>query len=138
MMNNCYKAFEQVKFNCLGREKGVDDLLLCDFLANEEVVFKVFWTGVTKTGCAGQFTDCFDKAYSIGFEGIQKILTSEFGGACVGVTLSNGNFIAQSMSCEKKNFLSCVSRTLRSNVSTKVEQRVIMFPMFCFLLIEHF
>jgi hypothetical protein len=72
---------------------------------------KVFWTGSTKSGCAGQYSDCFSDGISVAgrFEG--TILPSDNGGACVGFAMSGDDFIAKSMPCDRKLYLACQSHS---------------------------
>jgi hypothetical protein len=72
-----------------------------------EMMSKVFWTGQTKSGCAGQYSDCFSDGSDDFFEG--TILRSEIGGSCVGFAMSGDEFIAKTMPCDRKIFLGCQS-----------------------------
>jgi hypothetical protein len=78
---------------------------LVSISVDEEVNTKVYWSGVTKSGCAGQFTNCFRQ--DIGVKISYEILASENGGACVGVTSSDKKLIAKALPCETKLFLAC-------------------------------
>jgi hypothetical protein len=80
----------------------------------------VFWTGTTKSGCAGQYSDCFfdEKSQDGIFEG--KILPSDNGGACVGFALSGDEFIVKTMPCDRKFFLACQSHPGTKIVKTDV------------------
>ena len=110
-------------------QTGCGKIMLCalvfkyvKFLAvNEEVVSKVFWTGTTKFGCAGQYTDCFFATKNDNFG--DKILASESGGSCVGVAISGDEFVAKTMPCEMKVFLACQAQKnaqiVESDVSVK-------------------
>jgi hypothetical protein len=107
-------------------------------LVDEEVVSKVFWTGATKSGCVGQFKDCFigiDENERIRnfFRGI--ILASDVGGACVGVILYRFQLIAQTMPCQSKGFLACQGNsTIRTAATTPLEDVIHYFcciAMFC-------
>jgi hypothetical protein len=79
----------------------------------------VFWTGSTKSGCAGQYSDCFSEGNNDGdkFEG--TILPSDNGGACVGFAMSGDDFVAKSMPCDRKLFLGCQSLGTRSEAMRK-------------------
>jgi hypothetical protein len=85
-----------------------------------ELASKVFWSGTTKSGCAGQYSNCFSDDGS--FEG--TILPSENGGACVGFAMSGQEFIAKTMPCDRKFFLACQSLPTNRNVTTDVIRKV--------------
>ena len=82
----------------------------------------MFWTGKTKFGCAGQYSDCFSDGNDDNYEG--TILPNDNGGACVGFALSGDELIEKTMPCERKCFLACQSlrtaKTVISDVSNKV------------------
>jgi hypothetical protein len=74
----------------------------------------VFWTGSTKSGCAGQYSDCFSDGNNDGDKFEETILPSDNGGACVGFAMSGVELIAKSMPCDRKFFLGCQSLGTRT------------------------
>jgi hypothetical protein len=90
-----------------------------------EVVGKVFWTGTTKSGCTGQYTDCFFRTKNETFE--DKILASDNGGSCVGVALLGDEFVAKTMPCETKVFLACQAQINAQTVESDVSVKSILF-----------
>lgn len=90
------------------------------FTADATLGTKVFWTGVTKSGCVGQFSDCFLEAgeLNIGFK--KSILPSDSGGSCVGVTNYGNSIIAKTVPCETTLFLACYGKNFRSTASIEI------------------
>jgi hypothetical protein len=83
---------------------------------DKEVLFRVFWTGTTKTGCVGQFKDCFiDVSKESIFEG--TILPSDIGGSCVAVIRYGDRFIAKIKPCESKAYLACQGSSTVENAT---------------------
>jgi hypothetical protein len=70
---------------------------------------KVFWTGSTKSGCAGQYSDCFSDGIDDDDKFEETILPSDNGGSCVGFAMLGVDFISKSMPCDRKLFLGCQS-----------------------------
>jgi len=70
-----------------------------------DVLTKIYWTGLTKSGCVGQYTNCF-KEDSDGWSTF-TVITNKGGGACVGVTTDKSNFIAKALPCDSKLYLAC-------------------------------
>lgn len=108
-------------------------------LVQEEVVTKVFWTGATKSGCAGQFVDCFVDGggmKQLNYE--KRILTSESGGSSVGVFFSVNKFTAKTMPGETKMYFACQSSTRRSATYIKVQEvtRNFKHPSCVYLLMQ--
>lgn len=90
-------------------------------LVDEEAVTKVFWTGATKFGCAGQFVDCFVEdggMQQLDYE--KRILIGDSGGSSVGVLLSSNKFTAKTMPGETKMYFACQSKKSRSFKVQKV------------------
>lgn len=85
-----------------------------EFSVDEDAVTRVFWTGASKSGCAGQYSDCFLETKSHNIDYQKTILASETGGSCVGVAITEGNFVAKTMPCRAKVFLACQGKTIRS------------------------
>lgn len=72
----------------------------------------MFWTGATKSSCAGQYSECFFQEDSSLSE--EKKLYSDNKGACVGVFFFNDyDYIAKTLPCESKAFLACQGSTIR-------------------------
>jgi hypothetical protein len=90
------------------------------FTADATLGTKVFWTGVTKSGCAGQFTDCFLEAGDINIGYKKIILPSDSGGSCVGVTNYGNSIIAKTVPCETTLFLACYGNNLRTDTSLEI------------------
>jgi hypothetical protein len=86
----------------------------------------VIWTGTTKSGCAGQYTNCFSDGNENSLDGA-RILTSDNGGACVGFALSGDEFITKTMPCEKKCFFACQSLHTAIAVVNDVIHKVFVF-----------
>lgn len=92
------------------------------------MVTKVFWTGATRSGCVGQFKDCFLGVYDYDnfFDG--DILYNEGGGACVSVILYGEELIAKTMPCESKGFLACQGdSTIHTAADATVMRPVMQF-----------
>jgi hypothetical protein len=92
-------------------------------IVDAEFVAKVYWTGSTKSGCVGQYSDCFEgaeKSHSDSFD--VNILTNEHGGSCVGVAMLADGLVAKAMYCEKKIFLACQSRKDTWNLGENVRK----------------
>lgn len=68
---------------------------------------KVYWTGTTRSGCAGQFTNCFEETSEDDFE--EKIVASGKGGACVAVTTQSESLLAHSLGCDSLVLYACQS-----------------------------
>lgn len=104
---------------------------------DEEAVSKVFWTSATKSGCAGQYTQCFVGNNKANLEYEHSILSSKIGGSCVAVTLSGEQLTAKTMPCTTKLFLACQSEKLRSAENRKIEEetskvRMVQFSLLAF------
>jgi hypothetical protein len=95
-----------------------------------ELIGKVFWTGLKKSGCAGQYSDCFSDGNDgdVRFEG--TILPSDNGGSCVGFAMSGDEFIAKSMPCDRKFTLGCQSQGTRKQFIEPIKGIVILFVIF--------
>jgi hypothetical protein len=94
-------------------------------IVDAEFVAKVFWTGTTKSGCVGQYSDCFDGGGGLSESFDVNILANERGGSCVGVAMLANGLVAKAMYCEKRIFLACQSRkdtwTLGENVTSNID-----------------
>lgn len=106
---------------------------VCIFLVDEEAVSKVFWTSVTKSGCAGQYTQCFVGDDKANLEYGHRILSSATGGSCVGVSLSEQQLseqertmqlTAKTLPCTTKLFLACQGETIRSAESINIQEHI--------------
>lgn len=76
---------------------------------------KVFWTGATKSGCAGQFVNCFvDDGGMQQLDYEKKIMTSESGGSSVGVIFVIDKITVKTLPGETKMYFACQSKTIRS------------------------
>lgn len=85
----------------------------------DEAVSRVFWTGATKSGCAGQFTNCFHQGIIQNDYPYEKDFGSDIGGACVAVKYFidqtfQCNSLAKAIPCQSKAFLACHGDTVRS------------------------
>lgn len=85
-----------------------------------EFVAKVFWTGSTKSGCVGQYSDCFEGGSGLSNNFDVSIMANEHGGACVGVAMMAEGLVAKAMQCEKKIFLACQGRNGTRALTKKV------------------
>jgi hypothetical protein len=90
------------------------------FTADAALGTKVYWTGVTKSGCGGQYTDCFLEAgaRNIGYK--KNILPSDGGGSCVGVTNYGKSIIAKTVPCETTLYLACYGMNFRTSNSIQI------------------
>jgi len=96
---------------------------------SDDLAGKIYWTGLTRSGCAGQFSECFteEKNENLTFvvdylyERDQKevdIISSRESGACVAIiTVSQDVTIAKTMFCQSKALLSCQG-TLKTIAAT--------------------
>jgi hypothetical protein len=88
----------------------------------------VFWTGTTKTGCIGQFKDCFiESSKESIFEG--TIVPSDIGGSCVAAIRYGDRFIAKIKPCESKAYLACQG-TITVEKATMMTYVIIYFYFF--------
>lgn len=89
-------------------------ILMCIIV--DEAVSRVFWTGATKSGCAGQFTNCFNQGIKQKNEySFDKDFASDIGGACVAAKyFISQTFMAKAIPCQSKAFLACHGDTVRS------------------------
>jgi len=76
-------------------------------LGNEELAGKIYWTGSTRSGCAGQYSDCFAENDSAQQQLEVEVLTNKDGEACVAFVSSGDGIIAKTMFCKNKAYLSC-------------------------------
>lgn len=95
---------------------------------------KVFWTSATKSGCVGQYTQCFvgDNKANLDYE--QSILSSARGGSCVGVSVAGLQLTAKAMPCTTKLFLACQSETMRSAENINIEVESFLVRCFRFVI----
>jgi hypothetical protein len=89
----------------------------------------VFWTGTAKTGCVGQFKDCFiDASEESIFEG--TILPSDIGGSCVAVIRYGDRFLAKIKPCESKAYLACQGSSTVENATIMTYVRFWFFGLY--------
>jgi len=61
---------------------------------------------VTRSGCAGQYSACFqDESIDEGWD--FEVIKNDKGGACAGVTRFEDKFLIKAQPCDKKLFLGC-------------------------------
>jgi len=79
---------------------------------------KVYWTGMTKSGCVGQYSNCFEEDTDKWVD--YEIINNKLGGACVGATVYAKSFIAKALPCDYKLFLGCQStnKTIPGEINT--------------------
>jgi len=77
------------------------------YLEDAEVVTRVYWSGFTKSGCAGQYSNCFEEEVDTSDDFQFEVVKNKGGGACVAVTRSFNGLIAKALPCDSKVFLAC-------------------------------
>jgi len=78
---------------------------------------KIYWTGSTKSGCAGQHSDCFAEKVSFPVKQVPvEILTNKEGGACVAFSRSAEGYVAKTMFCKSKAYLICKGKVCMGRV----------------------
>jgi len=66
-----------------------------------ELETNIFWTGATRTGCAGQWTDCFPDAQEREYFNFTEVMGTE--GGCLGMSMVGGqNLGARSLPCSSR------------------------------------
>jgi len=78
-------------------------------LGNEETVTRVYWTGLTKSGCVGQYSNCFEEEADLRDVFDFEVVTNKGGGACVAVSSSFNGLMAKALPCNSLVFLGCQS-----------------------------
>jgi hypothetical protein len=72
------------------------------------MAINIFWTGMTKKNCAGQFSYCFKDGATQGNSILDiEIIDTIDGGSCVAVTAELGGALAKTVHCESKLLLAC-------------------------------
>jgi hypothetical protein len=75
------------------------------------MVLNIFWTGMTKTGCSGQYSNCFGDDSNVTNDRLDvEIMENRVKGACVGVTAHPDGVLARTLGCETKLLLACQGR----------------------------
>jgi len=96
---------------------------LISHLELPHILAKIYWTGLTKSGCMGQYTNCFEEDTDVGQD--FEIITNKGGGACVSVTSSSFGFTAKAFPCDTKMLLACEAT---KNTIPGETFKVIIFP----------
>jgi hypothetical protein len=73
----------------------------------------LFWTDVTRFGCAGQYSACFNND-TIKFS---RIFATPYDGNCVGIYRLSSNFIYKTMQCKMQFPMVCIGKV---NVETSL------------------
>lgn len=92
------------------------------------MVMNIYWTGMTKNGCAGQYSYCFKDDATQGNANLDiEIIDKVQGGACGAVTAEPEGVLAKTVPCDTKLLLACYGKKGTKALSPKVTN-ILKFP----------
>jgi len=99
-------------------------------LGDTELVTTVYWSGYTKAGCAGQYSNCFEQEDDLTDDFEFDVIKNKAGGACVAFLRTLNGLTAKAVTCDSKAFLAC--QTFQETVTYDKVNAKFLLSKHCF------